>query len=107
MKELNIKQIGISVEGEALINLWGGGQGTISMDRTFLPLDKATKTNILRCVNDGGFGCESIESAEIDIYDVYEHHIAKIYNRTIFTSCRHHTKYFLGWRELSEQGIKF
>ena len=105
MKAVTLKQIGIQVQGEVMLNLWGGGQGSMTMESYFLPLDKATKTNILRCVNDGGFGCESIESACIDIYDVYENG-HKQYNREIYTDCKHHTKYFLGWRELREQGIK-
>lgn len=88
-----------------MLNLWGGGQGSIEMERYFLPLDKATKTNILRCVNDNGFGCESIESAFIDIYDVYEGGY-KEHNRELYVDNRHHTKFFLGWKSLREQGIK-
>lgn len=105
MKTVTLKQIGIQVQGEAMLNLWGGGKGTIDMESYFLPLGKATKTNILRCVNDNGFGCESIESAYIDIYDVYENG-HKQYNRELYVDCKHHTKHFLGWRELREQGIK-
>lgn len=104
MKKVVLNQIGICIGGIARLNLWGGDTGTIPMEKMFLPLDKATKTNILRCVNDNGFGCESITYADIDIYDAYESGF-KSYNRTISTDCRHHTKHFLGWKELKKQGI--
>ena len=72
MKTVSLKQTGILIKGESLLNLWGGGQCSIEMESYFLPIGKATKDNILRCVNDNGFGCESIECANIDIYDVFE-----------------------------------
>lgn len=105
MKSKTITQTGIIVSGEALINVWGGGKGTIQMESYFLPLDKITPKNILRCVNDGGFGCESIESAEIDIYIIYDNGSKEI-DRTLWVDSPIHTAYFLGWKELREQGIE-
>lgn len=105
MKTKTITQTGIIVSGEALINLWGGGKGTISMEPYFLPIDKITPKNILKCVNDGGFGCEGIEKAEIDIYIKYDNG-SKEYDRTIYADNPIHAQYFLGWKELREQGIK-
>ena len=103
-RELNLKLTGITVSGTATLNLWGGGSGTIEMQPYTLPIDKATKDNILRCVNDNGFGCESIGSAEIDIQYNYEG--TKKYERTLFVSHPIHSKLFLGWQELRKQGIK-
>jgi hypothetical protein len=105
MKTKTINQIGIDVRGTSLLNLWGGGQGTIEMESYFLPYDKITHTNILRCVNDGQFGCESIESAEIDIYIIYDNGCSE-YDRTITVYHTLHSKHFLGWHKLREQGIK-
>lgn len=105
MKTKTLKQTGISISGEAYLNMWGGGQGTITMDTIFLPNDKISPKNILRCVNDAGFGCESIFMAEIDIYIQYEEGHRE-FDRTIIAEHGQHTKFFSGWAALREQGIK-
>ena len=64
------------------------------MTAQFLTLKKATKDNILRCINDGGFGCESVEEADIDIYAVYDNGY-KVYDRTIHIDSPIHTKLFM------------
>ena len=104
-KQKIITQTGIVISGEVQINLWDGGQGAIPMDSTFLPNDKITSKNILRCINDGGFGCESIESGDIVIEIMYDNY-SREYNRAIFTDHPIHTKYFLGWNELRKQEIE-
>jgi hypothetical protein len=103
-KVKSITQIGIVVSGTCVIHMWGGGKGVMNMHETFIPYEKISKDNILRCVNDGGFGCESIESARIDISIKYDNR-SEEYNRTIEANSPHHTKHFLGWKELREQGI--
>ena len=101
-----ITQIGYIVSGTATVSMWGGGSGTIEMNRTFIPLEKFSKTNTLRCVNDGGFGVESIDAADIDIYVKYDNGSVEI-DRTIYdVSHPLHTKHFLGWKELRAEGIK-
>jgi hypothetical protein len=57
-------------KGTAQISLWGGGQGTIQMD-SFRISEGYTNDDLRACLNDGGFGCESIDGAVIDIYGVY------------------------------------
>ncbi len=104
MEQVTLKKTGILIGGTALLSLWGGGEGTIKMEKTFLSLDQITPKNILRCVNDNGFGCEAIISAEIDISDAYEHGYIE-YNRTIKVDSPIHAEYFLGWNDLREQGI--
>lgn len=103
-KEITLKLTEIEISGTATLNLWGGGSGSIEMEKYKLPVDKATKDNILRCVNDNGFGCESIQSAEIDISANYQG--KKVYMRTLYVDSPIHSKLFLGWKQLREQGIK-
>jgi len=104
MKTKTVKQIGIVVEGYVQVSLWGGGEGGLDMKPQFLPIEKATKDNILRSVNDGGFGVQSIDAAEIEIYDKYEGGLLE-YNRTISVSNPIHNQLFNGWAELAKQGI--
>lgn len=70
--------------GTAQINLWGGGQGTVQMD-SFRISEGYTDDDLRDCLNDGGFGCESIDGAVIDIYAVYN-------NDECQTKCWHETK---------------
>lgn len=105
MRTKTIKQTGFVISGTAGIKLWDGSVGFISMEEYFLPYHKATPKNILRCVNDNGFGCESIKEAEIDIYIKYDNGSAE-YDRTLCTDHPIHAQHFLGWRELRKQGIK-
>ena len=91
----------IEISGQALLNLWGGGQGVIEMKTIKLKPEKATKNNILRCVNDNGFGCESIQSASIDITSVYGNGHCE-YIGALEIDHPIHTNLFLGWRYLNE-----
>jgi|WetSurSiteA1Bulk_404760.scaffolds.fasta_scaffold03388_4 hypothetical protein len=83
MKKKTIHQTGILIQGIALLNLWGGEKGEIIMTEKFLANEDISKDNILRCINDAQFGCESIESAWIDIYIDYEYGFGREYDRTI------------------------
>ena len=71
-KQITLKQIGWIIKGTAYLNLWGGGQGSIEMERKVVPLGQLTRAKLLGAVNDNGFGCESIFKAEIDVYELYE-----------------------------------
>ena len=83
-KKVTLKHVGFFCDGQALLNLWGGGQGTIEMDSWKTKTD--TKEEIVKNINDGQMGCESIEQAEVNIYDLYENGY-KEFNRTeIFES---------------------
>lgn len=98
------EQIGFTIGGEATLIDWGGNQGTIEMEKYFLPYEKTTPKNILRCVNDNGFGCQGIIEADIDIFITYSDQ-SKEYDRTIHAG-EYFSKHFLGWAKLKEQGIK-
>lgn len=105
MKQKTINQIGIVVKGDSIINHWGGGQSSVQMDKTFIPNGKITHTNIMRCVNDGGFGCESIESASIEIHIKYDNGSIE-FERDMELDHPIQRKHFLGWAELAKIGIK-
>ena len=70
-KEITLKQIGWQISGVANINLWGGGSGEIDMKSSFIRLRELTYSKFLSCINDGGFGCESINDAEVCVEEVY------------------------------------
>jgi len=72
VKTITLKLIGYRVMGTAIINFWGGGQGAADMTPTFIPVNKFSEETVLKSVNDGQFGCESIERAEIEIFEKYE-----------------------------------
>jgi hypothetical protein len=71
-KSIEIKLSGFRMSGEALINHWGGGQGYIRMTpHVFFRQTLPSKKEIAKYINDGQFGCESIESAEVELEAVY------------------------------------
>jgi len=58
------------VNGTARIKLWGGGSGTIQMNEIEIELEnpeELTQEILYAELNDGGFGCEEIVSAIVDI----------------------------------------
>lgn len=69
-RKITLKQVGWKIKGIATINYWGGGQGKIEMDSSTI-IGNLTKDKLIACINDGQFGCESIDSAEVDIYALY------------------------------------
>ena len=71
-KTITLTQVGWRVEGVAHLSLWGGGQGTINIDSQFVPLGELTKEALHRCINDAGFGCVSIDAAELYVAEEYE-----------------------------------
>ena len=70
-KELRLEFTDYVVKGIALIKLWGIYQ---PMFINMIPyhINGLSETEILSGINDGGFGCEQILEAEIDIYENYE-----------------------------------
>lgn len=92
---ITLKQIGYRVTGEALLNLWGGGQGTIEMSAGEV-IGPITKEKLLACINDGRFGCESIESVHFWIYDLYENGYTEMNRDIIYDNQRIHKYAKLG-----------
>ncbi len=85
MKELSLQFKGYKIKGTAHLTLWGGDQGSIRMTEVFIPCDKLSPTAIKKAVNDGGFGCEFINEAVVNIYKCYgpETNMYEQYDRTI------------------------
>ena len=77
-ESITLKHIGYRCKGFATINLHGAGQGNIQMDDW--DTEKGDRDSILKGVNDGQFGCESIEKAIVNVFNLYEHNV------TIFSS---------------------
>ena len=89
-----LSHVGYRCKGDAELYLWGGGVGAVEMSTWFIPDGKMTKANLLQGVNDGGFGCEGLKSAEIDIYDVYgTTHSIELYNRGFKITWKPHLDY--------------
>ena len=82
-KSITLKHIGYRCKGTALINFWGGGQSRVNMNSW--DIDKEDRQSIVKGVNDGGFGCESIESAEVDVFDLFEQNVTQYKKITTFT----------------------
>lgn len=77
------KLLGYEVTGDVDFTPWGGGNYQIQMDPSFIPIEKGlTDENIYRCVNDNGFGCESIDHAFLTICKVYDGNM-KIFEKDI------------------------
>ncbi len=70
------------VGGTSTCQLWGGGEGEIEMNRTFVALGQMTKGRLHSCVNDAGFGCQHILSARVDVWNAFENGYEE-FNRSI------------------------
>ena len=84
-KQVTLTQTGYRISGTVTVTPWGGGQGTLDMESTFIPLSQFNKTALLSCINDGRFGVESIDSADVDICLVFDDNYDE-YDRTIHIS---------------------
>ena len=79
-KTITLKHDGFYCTGFAVINHWGGGQSKVEMDSWVT--ETIDPKEIVKGVNDGQFGCESIKSAAVEVYDLYEKGFSE-YNKTI------------------------
>ena len=82
-KQITLNQIGYRIKGEAILNLWGGGAGSIPMQSK--DIVELTTENVIRSINDNGFGCESFAGAEVDIYTLYERDVEEYLMSLSFT----------------------
>lgn len=83
MRTITLKQKGYRVKGETELNLWGGGTGSVVMQPT--DIEELTTENVIRSINDNGFGCESFAGAEVDIYVLYERGVEEYLTSASFT----------------------
>jgi len=82
MKMVTLQQTGYYIEGQVNIILWTGDIGELYMDPMVVPLGNMTKENLMKCINDGQYGAQFIDKAELAIYDYYENNY-KEFNRYI------------------------
>ena len=73
MKIITLEHCGWHISGMAFVNLPGGKWDFVEMNPSFIPLGKLTKNNIVRCINDGNSGWESIDGADVNVKEVYQH----------------------------------
>lgn len=84
MRTLTLNQIGYLVEGTTTLNLWGGGTGEIVMKPT--EIKELNTEEVIKAINDNGFGCESYDGACVDIYRLYENNVTRHYISVDFNS---------------------
>ena len=70
MRVAKLHQIGWYFEGEAVITLWGGDEGVVNMTPWEL-LGQFNEKEMIKGINDGQFGCESIDGAIIQVHRLY------------------------------------
>ena len=75
MRTLTLNQTGYLIEGTTTLNLWGGGTGDIVMES--VKLEELSTEEVLKAINDNGFGCESYAGACVDIYRLYENGVKR------------------------------
>ena len=80
--------IGYEIYVDIRVTLWGGGTGKLHVKKIFIPYGEFTKERFLKSIHDDGFGCESIDAFNAEIFNVYEikefdDNIILNYNRTI------------------------
>lgn len=80
--EITLKFTNYYVVGQAVLNLWGGGRGGVEMKPFYV--DKLPESLKELPFNDGGFGCESIDSVRITVYANYEgYHVPHIEDKVL------------------------
>jgi len=63
--EIRIPTNEFKIYGEAFVELWGGGEGSIEMDEDCFTADKLTKAVMYANLNDGQFGVETITGGRV------------------------------------------
>ena len=68
-KSITLEHTGYRVTGTAYVTLWGGDNGTITMKP--FQMTELTEAGVIAGLNDNGFGVQSIDGADCDIYAIY------------------------------------
>ena len=74
-REVTLKQQGYIVSGTVRLHCWGGGEGDMEMKP--VKITELTTENVLKSINDNGFGCEYYESADIVICSDYGYNLSE------------------------------
>ena len=105
IKTKTVELVGYRITGEVRVNMWGGGRGRIDMEQMFLEVKHFSKDNIMRCVNDHGFGVESIYEAWICIDEIYESGAIGKSIELLEVKDEYNTSLFNGWKHLRSIGV--
>jgi hypothetical protein len=84
-KEVTLKQVGYYISGESRLLLWGEGEGTISFSPFKILKEEIETKDIALPIDDGGFGCQYLLEAEVDIYELYENGYKQYIDSRIIT----------------------
>lgn len=76
MKTLTLKLTGYTIKGFSYVTLWDNTSGCISMKPFQVTENKLEE--ILKGINDNGFGCQCIDEADVEIYENYEGYLVFI-----------------------------
>jgi hypothetical protein len=80
-KSITLQFSNYVITGIAYITLWGGEKGFIEMKS--YNVDDLTDDFIKKGANDNGYGCQSIDKIEIDIYENYEGYLVYLESKEI------------------------
>jgi len=70
--KIDLDLVGYEICGVAKITTWYGHKGEIEMNcQQLIGKDRITKDDIIPCINDAGFGAQSIDGAHVSIYALY------------------------------------
>lgn len=83
VRKITLLQNGYYVRGTATINLWGGGTGEMEMQPVHL--ETLSTENVLRAINDNGFGCESYDKVEATILLYYGYGVFDFFKKVTFS----------------------
>ena len=73
--KIDLDLVGYEICGIAKITTWYGNEGEVEMDcEKIIGKKRITKEDIIRHINDGGFGAQSIDGATATIYALYGNH---------------------------------
>lgn len=79
LKQLTLNFSGFHIQGTADVTLWGGGKACIQMSP--FKVKSLETEEILKGINDAGFGVESINGAACDVFENFEGHL--VFQKTL------------------------
>jgi len=76
MKTITVEKIGYIIKGYAVLTDWYNQRGYIEMKP--FRIKKLTSKQLKEGLNDNGFGCQSIDGAEVHVYEEYERGVEEL-----------------------------
>lgn len=103
--KIELRFVGYQVEGEAVLEHWGGETGFIQMKPFNIDADDISSEDELNeiiksLINDNGFGCQRIMGAFIVLYTVYS-------NQDVYTGTKIYVKNYYLNKDVIETPQKY